>query len=247
MTSTAMDTPVTNNERQTVRRLGRGPTPTHHRVGDLLRQAIVAGEYLDGERLVVDELARRYETSAMPVRQALHQLESEGLVETVLNRGARVRRVDRSLAENLYDLRRAVLALLVERCIERMTDDDIAALVALERNARNAGTAEEGFERNESFLAKIGEVADIPLASEVLSRSWPLMCAVRRVYGVRDRRIGRDDRKRLLEAIERRDASAAVAIVVESAQAAKADLIERLTHLREDKGAAAGAASGGSR
>lgn len=218
------------------RRQRRGPTPTHHRVSDQLRQAIVAGEYLDGERLVVDDLSRRYDTSAMPVRQALQQLEGEGLVVATQNRGARVRRVDPSLAENLYDLRRAMLSLLVERCIERITDETLAELAEVEGAARNAGTTESRFANNEAFLAKIGEIADIPQAAEVMSRTWPLMCAVRRVYGVRDPRVGQSDRKRLLEAIQHRNVAEAVAVVVDTAQAAKADLMQRIASRNEDRG-----------
>ena len=217
------------------RRQRRGPTPTHHRVSDQLRQAIVAGEYLDGERLVVDELSRRYDTSAMPVRQALQQLQVEGLVVATQNRGARVRRVDPSLAENLYDLRRAIFTLLVERCIERITDESLAELILIEQRARDARTTEDRFTTHEAFLSKIGEIADIPQAEEVMDRTWPLMCAVRRVYGGRDHRIGRDDRRRLLEAIERRNVADAVAVVVQAAQAAKDDLIERIASRDENE------------
>ena len=219
--------------------LFRPKIPAHHEIGDWLRQAIVAGEFREGDRLVVDDIARRFDTSAMPVRQALQQLEGEGLVVTTQNRGARVRTVDRALAENLYDLRRAILSLLVERCIERVTDEDLATLASLESIARHAHDTEEGFARNEAFLEKIGEIADIPMASEVLIRSWPLMCAVRRVYGVRDRRIGRDDRRRLLAAIQQRNAHDAIGIVVATAQAAKADMIERIAHSK-DSGARIG-------
>lgn len=214
------------------RRQRRGPTPTHHRVSDQLRQAIVSGEYLDGERLVVDELSRRYDTSAMPVRQALQQLQGEGLVVATQNRGARVRRVDPSLAENLYDLRRAIFALLVERCIERITDESLAELILIEQRGRDARTTENRFTTHEAFLSKIGEIADIPQAEEVMDRTWPLMCAVRRVYGGRDHRI---DRRRLLEAIERRNVADAVAVIVQAAREAKADLIERIAGRDENE------------
>src|SRR5690606_30584933 len=141
-------------------RLRRRPTPAPHRVSDQLRQAIVSGEFLDGERLVVEDLARRYKTSTMPVRQALQQLESEGLVVATQNRGARVRTVDQTLAENLYDLRRAVLSLLVERCTERITDEQYDELAALEASTEKASSAEDGFGRDEAFFSKIAEVAN---------------------------------------------------------------------------------------
>jgi DNA-binding GntR family transcriptional regulator len=206
----------------------RRSAPAPHRVSDQLRQAIVSGEFLDGERLVVDELARRYRTSTMPVRQALQHLESEGLVVVTQNRGARVRTVDRALAENLYDLRRAVLGLLVERCAERITDEQYIELEALGVQTETASSAEEGFTKDEAFFAKIAEIADIPQAAEVLARSWPLMCAVRRVYGVRDRSVTRNSHQRLLDAIRRRAPSEAVSVSEEAVLSAKSDLLTRI-------------------
>jgi DNA-binding GntR family transcriptional regulator len=57
-------------------------------VRDQLRQAILAGEFLAGEQLRQEELAERFGISRVPVREALRQLESEGLVELLPNRGA---------------------------------------------------------------------------------------------------------------------------------------------------------------
>jgi DNA-binding GntR family transcriptional regulator len=60
---------------------------------DALRQAILCGDYPFGSRLKIDEIARRFGVSHMPVRRALLQLEGERLVTTSPNRGASVRAV----------------------------------------------------------------------------------------------------------------------------------------------------------
>ena len=69
---------------------------------DGLRQAILNGSYVAGEQLRQDELAERFGTSRIPVREAFRQLEAEGLVTLVANKGAVVTTL--SLDEVLDDL-----------------------------------------------------------------------------------------------------------------------------------------------
>ena len=78
------------------------------RVRDLLEEAILEGELKPGERLRAEALAQRFGTSRTPIREALLQLEGQGLVEVEPNRGAVVKAFDR---EDLLDLYR-VRALL---------------------------------------------------------------------------------------------------------------------------------------
>ena len=68
-------------------------TASHHRtkqefVCQTLRQAILSCELRPGERLVIDDLARRLLVSIIPVREALQVLQAEGLVLTVPHVGA---------------------------------------------------------------------------------------------------------------------------------------------------------------
>ena len=64
-------------------------------VYDTLRDAIIRCDLKPGERLVIDELARRLDISIIPVREALRLLESEGLVSTVAHVGATVTPISR--------------------------------------------------------------------------------------------------------------------------------------------------------
>lgn len=61
-------------------------------VASVIREAILSATFRPGEHLRQDELARRLEVSRMPVRSALLQLESEGLVDFHPHRGAIVDR-----------------------------------------------------------------------------------------------------------------------------------------------------------
>ena len=80
----------------------RWPQP---RVRDLLEEAILEGELKPGERLRAEALAQRFGTSRTPIREALLQLEAQGLVEVEPNRGAVVRTFDRDDLLDLYEVR----------------------------------------------------------------------------------------------------------------------------------------------
>jgi DNA-binding GntR family transcriptional regulator len=75
------------------------------RLHDLIREDIVEGRLEPGARLKTAELAERYGTSTNPVREALHQLQGEGIVVISPNRGARVRPVGEEFVRNIYEIR----------------------------------------------------------------------------------------------------------------------------------------------
>ena len=82
-TSRADDTPSSRPAR------GReAAQPAAREVVEALREAIIVGELADGERLIEDRIARELKTSRGPVREALRQLEHEGLVVSYPYRGA---------------------------------------------------------------------------------------------------------------------------------------------------------------
>jgi len=91
-----------------------------------LHAGILRGDFPGGSQLKIMELAARYNTSAMPIREALRQLGSLGLVERAPHRGARV------LALSLEDMRETMEARLllepsaVERAGRQMSHEDIA-------------------------------------------------------------------------------------------------------------------------
>jgi DNA-binding GntR family transcriptional regulator len=70
-----------------------------------LRASIAMGQLRDGTRLVERELADRFSVSRIPLREALHKLEAEGLVEIFTNRGAVVRALTQSDVDEIYGLR----------------------------------------------------------------------------------------------------------------------------------------------
>ncbi|MGW0915142.1 GntR family transcriptional regulator [Streptomyces sp. NPDC002784] len=85
----------------------RQPASRTDRVRDALRQAILDGALPPGRALVERELAEMYGVSKTPVREALKQLQSTGLVEINAYQGVSVRKPDDRLVRELYTARRA--------------------------------------------------------------------------------------------------------------------------------------------
>jgi len=99
------------------------------RVVDALREEVMLGKLADGERLIEDQLARRFETSRGPVREALRELEHEGLVVSYPYRGAVVLGVsDEEVQHVLIPIRLTLERFCFLKALERMTDADFAEL-----------------------------------------------------------------------------------------------------------------------
>src|SRR5690348_6581277 len=101
------------------------------RVRDLLEEAILDGELKPGERLRAEALAQRFGTSRTPIREALLQLEAQGLVEVTHNRGAVVRTFDRDDLLDLYEVRALIEPHAAARAASRIGRGELEALERL--------------------------------------------------------------------------------------------------------------------
>ena len=96
-----------------------------------IEQMILRGELCAGQRINEVELAEHFRTSRGPVREALRALSECGLVRTERNRGAFVREVSITEADEVYDVREALDELIGRRLAERITQEQLTALRAL--------------------------------------------------------------------------------------------------------------------
>ncbi|MCP8940084.1 GntR family transcriptional regulator [Alsobacter sp. SYSU M60028] len=205
-----------------------------------LRRDIRLGHFPPGARLKVAELARRYRTSAMPVRQALLELQAQGLVSIPANRGASVRIVDEQLAHNLCDLRKAILGLVVRRFVEHATQDDIDTLEALENRLDAAVGIDDHMVANDLFFDHVLRVAGNPEAAEALDRTWPLIYPAARHFGPRDLGAISRNHRGIIAAARRGDAGDAVALAQDAVEAVREHLVGKI---RAEQAAEQGAAA----
>jgi DNA-binding GntR family transcriptional regulator len=97
-------------------------------VADRLRETILRGFFGPEDRLREEHLADVLQVSRGPVREALTQLEREGLVVIRRNRGASVARLSAEDLEEVYSLRLVLERLAARYAVARATDEDLAAL-----------------------------------------------------------------------------------------------------------------------
>jgi DNA-binding GntR family transcriptional regulator len=115
---------------------------TSRYIADALRTAIVEGSLVPGEPLRQDAIARQFSVSAIPVREAFRQLESEGWVTTEPNRGVSVSLQSADEAREIYEIRASLESLAIGIAIERHTPDTLAhSRMLLEAAAKESDTA----------------------------------------------------------------------------------------------------------
>jgi DNA-binding GntR family transcriptional regulator len=142
-------------------------------VVDLVRQAILAGRYEPGDRLVESDLSSAFGASRGAVREAIVELAHEGLVERVANRGARVRAVSVQEAIDITEVRLVVEGLCAAKAAERITDleiDELRRLGEQMKLAVSEGDVDTYSQLNQRLHGRVREISAQPVAAEVLSR-----------------------------------------------------------------------------
>jgi DNA-binding GntR family transcriptional regulator len=194
------------------------PRVLRHDVYDAVRTAILQGSLRPGDRLLEADIASQMGISRAPVREAVRQLEQEGLVEILPHRGTTILGVPDDEIEPLHDLRVVLEAYAVRRACERATDADLAELRdCLDRLAAlDEGDYQSVLELDLRFHATIVRASGY----RVLRRMWESMDAMVRVRSyqsfarvgpanrrVRDKAV--DQHTLIFETIRARDPDAA--------------------------------------
>lgn len=94
----------------------------------ILKEAILRGDYKPGENLKETKLAKELGVSRTPIREALRQLELEGLVSSIPNKGVVVEGVTKQDVEDIYTIRKMVEGLAARWASEKITPDQLKEL-----------------------------------------------------------------------------------------------------------------------
>lgn len=129
---------------------------------DELRLKISRGELAPGTRLVNRTLADDLGVSFTPVREAINQLASDGLVEYVRGGGAFVRTVDRAELAQLYDLRENLEPFAAEQAARHLTNHELDELKEICDDCRNIARdiRESGKQENGDRVASFEQALD---------------------------------------------------------------------------------------
>ncbi|MBV9265138.1 MAG: GntR family transcriptional regulator [Acidobacteriaceae bacterium] len=102
-------------------------------VADKLRDQIIRGEIAEGTLLRQDLIASQYQVSRIPVREALRQLDAEGLVAILPNRGAIVPELSPADVEELFRIRALLEPEVLKSSIPQLTEDDLTEAASILR------------------------------------------------------------------------------------------------------------------
>jgi DNA-binding GntR family transcriptional regulator len=150
----------------------RGASPAKEAAGRI-RAGIVAGDFAPGQRLIESELCERYGCSRGAARAALADLEHEGLVERIANRGARVRAVGMEEAVAITEVRMVLEGLCAAKAAEWVTEVQAAELREIGRRMREAVAGGEVVAYsglNTLLHDRLREIGRQPVASELLAK-----------------------------------------------------------------------------
>lgn len=192
--------------------VGRAHRTLREIVADEIRTMILSGELQAGERLFEDRLAERLGVSRNPVREALRELESTGLVEVIARRGAYVSTFDPRAARQILELRQVLEAYAAELAAVNRTDDDLAAMrdcLARGRAATADGDLVTAAAHHRDFHRLVERASQNdylePTVGPLRHQTELVFSRLAKARGV----LSWDEHQHLLDAIERRDAVAA--------------------------------------
>lgn len=211
-------------------RVEKVAAPLRHSVTDSIRNGIALGYFKAGERLPERALCEMTGVSRTLVREALRQLESEGIIEVLPNRGPFVAVLTVKDAEDIYRVRMELEGLAAELFSEHASDEErrqlADALDDLSRSMDNADPLERLKAKNRFYDCLIEGSGNKPLGASlkmlnsriVLLRATSLQAPGRTGNSVAELKM-------LVDALMKRDAAEARRVAVMHVQnAAKAAL-----------------------
>jgi DNA-binding GntR family transcriptional regulator len=190
----------------------------HEYVRSVLRRAILNGDLTTGQRLVQTELAANLDVSTTPVREALRDLATEGLVQFDPHRGAIVTELTTQELLDIYDIRLVLEPLAMRQAVPRVTDDLIAVLHRTHQKMLEEPHSGEWVDRNRVFHMAVYETAaSARLASIIrnLQDASMMYVSASLLHHPSLRQQANQEHAAILDALERRDADAAVATITE--------------------------------
>lgn len=195
-------------------------------VQDRLRAAICSGRFKPGQRLVERELCELIDVSRTSVREALRQLEAEGLVTSVPHRGPMVSTISVEEARQLYAVRALLEGFAGECFAEHGSDADIEALRAtverLEDVVARGGDRGELVEVKTAFYAVLMQGGGNLFVRQMLGMMHNRITLLRFTSMTQEGRLARSlqEIKAIYNAIAARDGAAARHACVSHIQAA---------------------------
>ncbi|MAD76133.1 MAG: GntR family transcriptional regulator [Rheinheimera sp.] len=217
----------------------RQPVTAADRVLLEIQRAIVEGDIAPGSKISEPELARRFDLSRAPLREALARLERCHLIERIPNAGARVVRLSTNGLLALYQLRENLEGLACKLAAEHMTDAEITEVRQLLDQHLSSQRVREG----ESYYQEAGDLdfhyrvilgsKNSYLINILCDELYYLVRMYRVQLGMNGPRVSRafDEHKAIINAIANRDGELADLLMRRHIAASRRNIEQQLEQM----------------
>lgn len=205
-----------------------------------LRRAIIEGELKDGDPLRQDEIAKLFNTSRIPVREAITMLEQQGLVKNHRFKGAVVVGLSIAEASEIFDFRCIVDAHVIRAAVPHMTPALIEEARAICLAFASTTDPMRWGDLNRAFHITLYQASNLPFHLATLTNAMDRMDRYLRAQLLLTDGHARSNAEHLdiLEACARGDSEAAARLTVAHIRGAQYALQQHLTKIQENFGAA---------
>jgi DNA-binding GntR family transcriptional regulator len=226
-------------------RLTELPPLRRDQVLERLRNAIIAGHFRPGDRLIERELCERMGVSRTSIREALRHLEAEHLIQVEPRRGPVVARITRKQIAEIYEVRALLEAALVRRFAETASKEDIAALRRIYedlRITRTTGDVPRIVALTKRFIEHMLDAVDHELIGDMLRKLTARINVVRVLAISLPGRLEESGRELavVMDAIEHRDGELAARSLTAYVLNAAAASLQRFDEVERERESASG-------
>lgn len=204
-----------------------------------IQRAIVDGDITAGSKISEPELARRFNLSRAPLREALARLERCHLIERLPNIGARVVSLSSAGLRSLYQIREELEGLACRLAAEHMSDaeiDELRQLLDLHLSTQRVREGESYYQEagDVDFHYRIIQGSNNPYLINILCDELYYLVRMYRVQlGMNGPRVSRafDEHKAILNAIANRDGELADLLMRRHIAASRRNIEQHLQHV----------------
>lgn len=203
-----------------------------------LKDEIMMGKLRPGERIVISDVAKRYNVSPMPIREAINRLQQDGFIEVVPHVGARVSTLDLESHKELMMIRTELEALAMKASTDFIDDKTIAKLdeilVEMEECIKNNQNKKYG-KLNVEFHLLIYGASPYKILYELITTLWGRSEISRSIFEKIPERnkASLAEHKAMVEAIKNGDGEKAAEILRQQKKVSTAMHLEVLAKEKE--------------
>jgi len=198
---------------------------------NFIKDRILDQTYPSGSKIDIDEIAKALGVSTTPVREAISQLTSEGLIYNIPRRGFYVSEFSPEYLEDIFDVREQLEILAVEKATEKASKEDIEELKRLIEKYKasfNKKPWNKCYELDRQFHEKIAEISKNKMLINILREIGDTIQAIRTLHckTLRDLEITLKEHTDILSGISSKDPNRAKEAMKIHLEHVKRDLIK---------------------